>query len=103
MAANRTRLRWPRPHLGSEGAILAQQVILYATGSTCYSDDMRGLGLGAAVAAGRMGSLAGPLLSAALLAAGRTATEVLLTVLPIVVACGACVQLVSRIGTSSGE
>ena len=81
------------------GAILAQQVIVYATGSALYADEARGTGLGAAVAAGRVGSLAGPLFSAALLASGRTATEVLLYVLPIVLASGACVGLVSRTRT----
>ena len=61
-----------------------------------YADEARGTGLGAAVAAGRVGSLAGPLFSAALLASGRTAIEVLLYVLPIVLASGACVALASR-------
>jgi AAHS family 3-hydroxyphenylpropionic acid transporter len=78
------------------GAILAQQIIVYAAGSSFYSDEARGTGLGAAVAAGRMGSLAGPLFSAALLASGRTATEVLLAVLLIVLVSGVCIGLVSR-------
>jgi AAHS family 3-hydroxyphenylpropionic acid transporter len=78
------------------GAILAQQVIVYAAGSMLYADEARGTGLGAAVAAGRVGSLAGPLFSAALLASGRNASQVLLDVLPIVLACGACVGFVSR-------
>jgi nitrate/nitrite transporter NarK len=75
------------------GAILAQQVITYAAASAFYPDDVRGPGLGAAAAAGRVGSLAGPLFSAALRARGRNATEVLLDTLPIVLACGACVGL----------
>jgi AAHS family 3-hydroxyphenylpropionic acid transporter len=66
-----------------------------------YADDARGTGLGAAVAAGRLGSLAGPLFSAALLASGRSASQVLLDVLPIALACGACVGLVSRTRQSS--
>ena len=78
------------------GAILAQQVIVYAAGSVLYADEARGTGLGAAVAAGRAGSLAGPLFSAALLASGHNASQVLLDVLPIVLACGACVGFVSR-------
>jgi MFS transporter, AAHS family, 3-hydroxyphenylpropionic acid transporter len=78
------------------GAILAQQVIVYAAGSVLYADEARGTGLGAAVAAGRVGSLAGPLFSAALLASGRNATQVLLDVLPIALASGACVGLVTR-------
>ena len=78
------------------GAILAQQVIVYAVGSTCYSVETRGTALGAAVAAGRAGSLAGPLFAAALLAGGRSAAQVLLGALPIALACGACVGLASR-------
>ena len=82
------------------GAILAQQVIVYAAGSAYYADEGRGTGLGAAVAAGRAVSLAGPLFSSALLASGRNAAQVLLDVLPVVLACGACVGLVSRTGGS---
>lgn len=78
------------------GAVLAQQVIVYAAGGTSYPNALRGTGLGAAVAAGRLGSLAGPLFSAALLASGRSASKVLLAVLPIVLGCGVCVGLVSR-------
>jgi AAHS family 3-hydroxyphenylpropionic acid transporter len=78
------------------GAILAQQVIVFAVGSTWYSVEARGTALGAAVAAGRAGSLAGPLFAAALLASGRSAAQVLLGVLPIALACGGCVGLASR-------
>jgi AAHS family 3-hydroxyphenylpropionic acid transporter len=79
------------------GAILAQQVIVYAVGSTYYSVELRGTALGAAVAAGRAGSLAGPLFAAILLAGGRSAAQVLLGVLPIALACGGCVGLASRL------
>jgi AAHS family 3-hydroxyphenylpropionic acid transporter len=85
------------------GAILAQQVIIYAAAGVYYPDEARGMGLGAAVAAGRVGSLAGPLFPMALLASGRGATQVLLAALPIVLACGACVRLASRIGIEAGE
>jgi MFS transporter, AAHS family, 3-hydroxyphenylpropionic acid transporter len=77
------------------GAILAQQVIIYAAGSDLYADEARGTGLGTAVAVGRVGSLVGPLLSATLLASGRNAAQVLLDVLPIALASGVCVGLVS--------
>ena len=77
------------------GAILAQQVIIYAAGSALYADEARGTGLGTAVAVGRVGSLVGPLLSATLLASGRNAAQVLLDVLPIALASGVCVGLVS--------
>jgi AAHS family 3-hydroxyphenylpropionic acid transporter len=78
------------------GAILAQQVVVYAAGSALYTDEARGTGLGTAVAVGRVGSLVGPLFSAALLANGRNAVQVLLAMLPIALASGVCVGLVSR-------
>jgi AAHS family 3-hydroxyphenylpropionic acid transporter len=75
------------------GAISAEQVIVYAVATSCYSVAARGTGVGAAVAAGRLGSLAGPLFAASFLAAGRGPSQVLLGVIPIVVACGICVGL----------
>ena len=77
------------------GAILAQQVIVYASGSACYPIEARGTGVGAAVAAGRVGSLVGPLFGAGLIASGHSAVQVLLGVLPLSIVCGACVGLVS--------
>jgi AAHS family 3-hydroxyphenylpropionic acid transporter len=56
---------------------------------------MRGSGIGAAIAVGRVGSLAGPAFAAVLLGAGRTAVEVLMGVLPMVLACAGCVALLS--------
>jgi len=73
------------------GSIIAQQLIVYAVASACYDPPARGTGLGAAVGAGRLGSLVGPLVAAALLASGRSSTEVLLGLLPIVVLCGLCI------------
>jgi MFS transporter, AAHS family, 3-hydroxyphenylpropionic acid transporter len=73
------------------GAILAEQLIAYAVASACYPIAARGTGVGAAVAAGRLGSLAGPLFAGWLLAAGGNSTQVLIGVLPVVVLCGICV------------
>jgi AAHS family 3-hydroxyphenylpropionic acid transporter len=70
------------------GAILAQQVIVYAAAGASYPASDRGTGMGAAVAAGRLGSLTGPLFAASLLAAGQSPSKVLIGVLPIVVVCG---------------
>lgn len=75
--------------LGS--AILASQVIVYAVASAVYPVAARGTGVGAAVAAGRLGSLVGPLFAASLLASGRSSAQVLIGVLPIAVAGGLCV------------
>jgi len=44
--------------------------------------------MGIAVAVGRVGSLVGPLVAAALLAAGRSTAQVLIGVLPFVIASG---------------
>jgi MFS transporter, AAHS family, 3-hydroxyphenylpropionic acid transporter len=70
------------------GAILAQQVIVYAAAGASYPASDRGTGMGAAVAAGRLGSLTGPLFAASLLAAGQSPSKVLIGVLPVVVVCG---------------
>ncbi len=75
------------------GAILAEQLIAYAVASACYPLAARGTGVGAAVAAGRLGSLAGPLTAGWLLAAGGNSTQVLVGVLPVVLLCGICVAL----------
>lgn len=73
------------------GSIISQQVIPYAVASATYLLTSRGTGMGTAVAVGRSGSLVGPLVAAALLAAGRSPSQVLIGVLPIVLACGAVV------------
>jgi AAHS family 3-hydroxyphenylpropionic acid transporter len=80
--------------LGS--AVLSAQVILYAVAGVLYSPSSRGTGMGVAVGIGRIGSIAGPALAAVLIGAGRTPSQVLLGVLPIVVACGLAVATLSR-------
>ena len=79
--------------LGS--AVLSAQVILYAVAGVLYSPSSRGTGMGAAVGVGRIGSIVGPALAAVLIGAGRTPSQVLLGVLPIVVACGLAVATLS--------
>ncbi len=84
------------------GAILAQQVILFAVGRARYEPSARGMGLGAAVAAGRVGTLAGPLFAGWLIAAGRSPDEVLLGVLPVTVLCGLCTGVLTLRGIRRG-
>lgn len=67
------------------GCIIAGQVMAYAVACACYDAHSRGTATGAAVAAGRVGSLVGPLVAASLLAAGRSPAQVLVGILPIVV------------------
>jgi len=70
---------------------------LYGLAPGYYDVLIRGAGVGASVAAGRLGAIFGPLLAAALLAQGVGATGVLLALLPIaLVAGGATVALVGR-------
>jgi len=75
------------------GAILGQQVIAFGAASSFYPARVRGAGMGSAVAAGRLGSLAGPLFAATLLSAGRTPSDVLIGLLPIGVVCGASIGI----------
>jgi AAHS family 3-hydroxyphenylpropionic acid transporter len=66
-------------------AVLAAQAFLYAVAPACYPTSVRGLGVGAAVAVGRIGSIAGPKLAGLLKAAGHSYSQLLTDVLPIVV------------------
>ena len=75
--------------------ILAQAVILYGVAGDAYPETIRGTGMGAVVGSSRVGSLAGPSVAGALLAAGRTPTEVLTSLLPVVVAAAACLVWLS--------
>jgi AAHS family 3-hydroxyphenylpropionic acid transporter len=65
-------------------AVLASQAVLYAYAPLCYPTRMRGTGMGFAVAMGRIGSIAGPLLGGSLVSSGRTPPQVLTGLLPIV-------------------
>ncbi|HEX3363592.1 MFS transporter [Phenylobacterium sp.] len=73
------------------GAILAVQVILYAVAGILYPQAIRGTGLGAGVAASRVGSIAGPASAAVLLASGGSAAQVLTGLLPVTLVGGICV------------
>ncbi|WP_408589840.1 3-(3-hydroxy-phenyl)propionate transporter MhpT [Novosphingobium sp.] len=64
--------------------ILGNQAMLYAFAPQCYPASVRGTGVGAAVAAARLGSLLGPLVAGQLLGAGEDAATVLYAMLPFV-------------------
>jgi MFS transporter, AAHS family, 3-hydroxyphenylpropionic acid transporter len=79
------------------GAMIAVgQATLYAFAPLCYSAAIRNTGVGAAVAAGRLGTIAGPLLAGSLLGAGQTAAEILIVLIPITLASGTMTLLVVR-------
>jgi MFS transporter, AAHS family, 3-hydroxyphenylpropionic acid transporter len=66
-------------------AVLAAQSFLYAIAPACYPTAIRGMGVGAAVAIGRIGSIAGPKLAGLLKAAGHGYSQLLTDLLPIAV------------------
>lgn len=75
------------------GAILCVQAILYGVAPQCYPYEVRGTGVGVAVAVGRLGSIAGPLLAGALVARGSTPSDVMFALVPITLAAGATTLL----------
>ena len=66
-------------------AVLALQAFLNATAPTLYPVLARGLGVGIAVAMGRLGAVVGPKLGGAWKAAGLDTSALLLKLLPIVI------------------
>jgi MFS transporter, AAHS family, 3-hydroxyphenylpropionic acid transporter len=66
--------------------VVGAQSMLYALSATSYETVMRGTGVGAAVAAGRIGSIVGPLAAGQLLAGGASATTVIAASIPVTVA-----------------
>lgn len=78
-------------------AVMPVQAILYGLAPSYYPPIVRGTGVGAAVAAGRLGSVAGPLLAGALIAGGRSGGDVLVGIVPIAAVAGAAtVWLITR-------
>ncbi|MGZ8407697.1 MAG: 3-(3-hydroxy-phenyl)propionate transporter MhpT, partial [Caulobacteraceae bacterium] len=64
--------------------VTGSQLILYGLASGVYATPFRGTGVGFSVALGRFGSVLGPLGAASLVAGGKSAPEVLMTLLPVV-------------------
>jgi AAHS family 3-hydroxyphenylpropionic acid transporter len=63
--------------------VIAAQSALYALAAIYYPTAVRGTGVGASVAVGRLGSVVGPLAAAQLLAAGRSASVVIGASIPV--------------------
>ena len=81
---------------GVGAAVLIGQGVLYAFAPLCYAAPVRNTGVGATVAAGRLGTIAGPLLAGALLGGGRSAAQVLVFLVPITLVAGLVSLLVVR-------
>ncbi|MEP6884721.1 MAG: 3-(3-hydroxy-phenyl)propionate transporter MhpT [Gammaproteobacteria bacterium] len=70
--------------------VLASQVVMYAMAPLCYPTRIRGVGVGTAVAFGRLGSIAGPALAGILVAHGESTSQLLLHLLPVTIVGGIC-------------
>jgi AAHS family 3-hydroxyphenylpropionic acid transporter len=75
--------------------IIGAQLILFALAPLYYRFSMRGTGVGAAVAMGRLGSVVGPLFAGGLLARGGGSATVLLAIVPFVIVGGAAAYALS--------
>src|SRR5215217_461533 len=78
--------------------IMAGQFGLYGVGPGYYAPAVRGTGIGAAIAAGRLGSALGPLAAGELLGAGASSAQVVLATTPIVLICAAAAMLLTVVG-----
>jgi AAHS family 3-hydroxyphenylpropionic acid transporter len=84
------------------GLIVGAQLILFALAPIYYERNMRGTGVGAAVSAGRLGAVVGPLFASVLLAGGGTSETVLLGIVPfVIIGGGAALSLTWCAGVSS--
>jgi AAHS family 3-hydroxyphenylpropionic acid transporter len=78
--------------------VIGAQYALYALAPAYYGPGVRAAGAGAAVAMGRLGSIAGPLIAGQLRSAGASADQVIGAMLPVVLAAGAAAVLLTYVG-----
>ncbi|CAE6854051.1 3-(3-hydroxy-phenyl)propionate transporter [Paraburkholderia aspalathi] len=77
--------------------VIGGQSVLYALSAAFYPTAMRGTGVGAAVAVGRIGSVVGPLAAGQLLAMGRSSSTVIGASIPVtLIAAAAALMLLRR-------
>jgi AAHS family 3-hydroxyphenylpropionic acid transporter len=84
-------------------SVLAAQAFLYAMAPLSYPTSIRGVGVGAAVAVGRIGSIVGPKLGGFLKTAGHGPSQLLLDLVPIVVLGSICALLLAWHTRSRGD
>jgi len=65
--------------------IVSVQSALYSLAPQSYRANVRGTGVGLAIAVGRFGSVVGPLLAGVLIAGGKSSAEVLIGIIPLAV------------------
>ncbi|MHC3127480.1 MFS transporter [Brevundimonas sp. GN22] len=86
--------------LGLGATMNGAQAVLYGLAPSAYPLHVRGTGIGSAVAFGRLGSAAGPLLAGALVAVGLGAGQIMLVLVPIMLIAGGLTALLARRVTS---
>jgi len=64
--------------------VIGCQSILYTLAAKYYPTEMRGTGVGAAVAVGRLGAFAGPLVAGYLLGTGQSEIVVIASSIPMI-------------------
>jgi MFS transporter, AAHS family, 3-hydroxyphenylpropionic acid transporter len=70
--------------------VLASQSVMYTMAPACYPTRIRGVGVGTAVAIGRIGSVLGPAIAGVLVAQGQSTSQLLLDLVPVTVVGGLC-------------
>jgi MFS transporter, AAHS family, 3-hydroxyphenylpropionic acid transporter len=83
-------------------AVIATQGVLYAFAPQSYPTRIRGVAMGAVVAAGRVGSIVGPKLGGLLKAAGHGSAQLLTDIMPLVIA-GSVAVLLFALGRRPAE
>jgi AAHS family 3-hydroxyphenylpropionic acid transporter len=71
-------------------SVIAAQAFLYVTAPVVYPTTIRGIGVGAAVAVGRVGSIVGPKLGGILKSAGHAPSQLLIDLVPMVLVGSIC-------------
>jgi MFS transporter, AAHS family, 3-hydroxyphenylpropionic acid transporter len=71
-------------------SVIAAQAFLYVIAPVVYPTTIRGIGVGAAVAVGRVGSIVGPKLGGILKSAGHAPSQLLMDLVPIVLVGSIC-------------
>ncbi len=81
---------------GVVGATMSMtQALLYALAPTNYPTEVRGTGVGSAVAVGRMGSAVGPVLVGVLRGSGVSAQQVISLLVPVIIVAGIAAFILS--------
>ncbi len=84
-------------------AVVGGLYVLYALAPIYYPPQIRAAGAGAAIAVGRLGSIAGPLIAGQLRGAGYSAEQVLVSMVPVVLLGGAAVLALLTLGKPHAE